>query len=346
MTNQPLVTVLLPVYNAEKYLSEGIESIINQTYKNLDILLVDDGSTDSSVEIIRSYMKFDHRIRLIENINNRGVSFTRNKGIDNSKGKYIAFMDSDDTSRSDRIELQVAFLEKNTDFIAVASYFKYTGSKQRKIKNFKTSNELAIAMIFKNPIMNSSPIIRRKELIEANIKHNTKYFYGEDYDFWFKVSQLGKIGMISKFLVTYRWGHENTTSLVFSKKNLEKVRIINEIKSSILSFYKISLNQEEKNIINFFFDDEVEFNISKDKYVFLSAINKIKVSLTQYNNFSLTDIDNVWNKYFIRQLARANLTLIEKFDIACKYTNENKVISFFTIFGRHCYKKYVNRKKE
>src|SRR5690625_1414914 len=87
----PLVTVFMPVFNAERYISEALESIFNQTYGNLEILLVDDGSTDDSVNIINSYK--DTRIRLIQNVRNRGIPYTRNIGLKEAKGKYIVIMD-------------------------------------------------------------------------------------------------------------------------------------------------------------------------------------------------------------------------------------------------------------
>src|SRR5690606_28917246 len=108
---EPLVTVFMPVYNSEQYIREALESILNQTYQNLDILLVDDGSTDRSVEIIKSYQ--DTRIRLIQNEKNMGIPYTRNVGLKEAKGKYIAIMDSDDIAVSNRIERQIQYLETN-----------------------------------------------------------------------------------------------------------------------------------------------------------------------------------------------------------------------------------------
>ena len=106
--NKPLVTVFIPVYNCEKYIKESLESIINQTYENLDILIIDDGSTDNTVNLIKQYK--DTRIRLLRNDKNRGIPYTRSRGLEECRGEYLALMDADDISLSERIKKQVNFL--------------------------------------------------------------------------------------------------------------------------------------------------------------------------------------------------------------------------------------------
>ena len=110
--SKPLVSVLMAVYNGEKYLLEAIESILNQTYTNFEFLIINDGSTDSTEEIILSYS--DQRIRYIKNEQNLKLIASLNKGLDLAKGKYIARMDADDISLPDRLEKQVNFLERNS----------------------------------------------------------------------------------------------------------------------------------------------------------------------------------------------------------------------------------------
>ncbi|MFS8652378.1 MAG: glycosyltransferase family 2 protein, partial [Caldibacillus sp.] len=129
--SDPFVTVFMPVYNSGKYLVEAIESILRQTYRNLELLIVDDGSTDHSIEIIKTFA--DPRIRLIKNDQNRGIPFTRNVGLKEARGKYLAIMDSDDISHPERIERQVAYLE-NHPAIDVAGTFYVQFSENRKKK--------------------------------------------------------------------------------------------------------------------------------------------------------------------------------------------------------------------
>src|SRR5699024_5828808 len=116
----------MAVYNAEKYIKESLESILDQTYLNLEILLVDDGSTDRTVELIESYN--DPRINLNKNNKNRGIPYTRNIGLSQAKGKYLAVMDSDDISYETRIEKQVCFLEYHTNVDALGTYYEIIGN--------------------------------------------------------------------------------------------------------------------------------------------------------------------------------------------------------------------------
>ena len=110
MDNNILVSVILPVYNAQKYLEEAIESIINQTYTNFEFIIIDDGSGDNSLNIINKYQKQDSRILVITR-ENKGLVYTLNEGINQAKGKYIARMDADDISLSNRFEKQIELLE-------------------------------------------------------------------------------------------------------------------------------------------------------------------------------------------------------------------------------------------
>ncbi len=119
MKEKPRVTVLMSVYNGEKYLREAIDSILNQTFKDFEFLIIDDGSTDSSADIIRSYTDF--RIRLIQNEKNIGLTRSLNKGLKLAKGEYIARMDVDDISLPIRFEKQVSFLDKYEDVKLVGS---------------------------------------------------------------------------------------------------------------------------------------------------------------------------------------------------------------------------------
>ena len=110
----PLVSILMPVYNSEKYLREAIKSILNQTFTNFELIIINDGSTDNSLKIIKSFK--DNRIKIIKNKGNLGLIKTLNKGIDLAQGKYIARMDADDIAMPKRLEKQIAFFNENPDY--------------------------------------------------------------------------------------------------------------------------------------------------------------------------------------------------------------------------------------
>ena len=119
---QPLVSIIMPNFNAESFIKASIESVITQTYENWELLIIDDASTDSSIEIINSFLSKDNRIQLIQFSKNSGPAFARNKGIDASKGEFIAFLDSDDRWSSMKLEKQVEFMIMNFHAISFTSY--------------------------------------------------------------------------------------------------------------------------------------------------------------------------------------------------------------------------------
>lgn len=123
---EPLVSVVMPVWNRERFLAAAIDSVLSQTYRNFELIIVDDGSEDSSVDIIRSYQSRDDRIRFISMPSNQGHSVAKNLGIEAATGEYIAFMDSDDISLPDRLRRQVSFLQDNPEIDAVGPYAQET----------------------------------------------------------------------------------------------------------------------------------------------------------------------------------------------------------------------------
>lgn len=133
------VSVIIPIYNAEKFLSLCLESIINQTYKNLEIVLVNDGSLDNSIEICRQYAERDNRIKIIDD-KNRGVSYARNKGIEKATGQYILFIDSDDIVKKNYIDILVKKINKNTNLDMAVCAYEEVNLNCNKKKNYNIDN--------------------------------------------------------------------------------------------------------------------------------------------------------------------------------------------------------------
>ena len=184
-TKSPIVTVLMPVYNGSKYLDDAIKSILNQTFQNLEFVIIDDGSTDDSLNIIKSYN--DNRIRLIENKANQGQSKTLNKGINLARGTYIARVDQDDISRSDRLEKQLEFMEKNSDIDVCGSWVELMG-KQSDVLNLETrSEEIKISLLTNQNLAHPAVMIRKSTLIKHNLDYDPKFIIANDYDLWVRM---------------------------------------------------------------------------------------------------------------------------------------------------------------
>lgn len=210
--NNSLVSVIMPVYNGEKYLREAIESILNQTYKNFEFIIVDDGSTDKSKEIIEEYAKKDKRIIFFQNKKNKGTFGNYNYYIKNyAKGKYIAIQEQDDISLKNKIKDQVKFIESNPDFVLVGSHINIINSKNKIIaKRFYPTNYQKIKkmILFKSPFANPTIMIKKNIFIGNNGYGN--YITAGDYDLWLRLILIKNLKCINlnKILVNYRI-HDN-----------------------------------------------------------------------------------------------------------------------------------------
>lgn len=171
---EPLVSIVTPVYNAQNYLEETILSVINQTYSNWELLLIDDCSTDNSYEIIEKYLKKDKRIRYLKNDKNSGPAITRNKGIKEAKGEYIAFLDSDDLWYENKLEKQIGFMLANNIIMSHGDY-EMIDENGKYLKSINTKIELDYFQLLKeNQIKTSFLILNHskiKDIYFPNIRH-------------------------------------------------------------------------------------------------------------------------------------------------------------------------------
>jgi len=212
INKMPLVTVILPCYNAALYVEEAVRSIMYQTYSNLEILLLDDCSTDGTSAILLSLAKEDKRIRIIRNEQNLRLVKTLNKGIDEAKGEFIARMDADDISLPERIEKQVEFMLLHPEVDLCGTNYSIIDGKGNKIQDSVTipltSKEIAVALLFTCPIGHPT-VLFKKETIQSIGKYDEQMINIEDYELWLRVSSKGLIVNLPESLLKYRWHGEN-----------------------------------------------------------------------------------------------------------------------------------------
>jgi glycosyltransferase involved in cell wall biosynthesis len=226
--NNPLVSVVMPVYNSEKYVAEAIESVLNQTYKNFEFIIINDASTDNSLKIIKKYAKKDKRIIVRSNKKNLKICKTLNRGINLTKGKYIARMDSDDISLSTRFEKQVGFLEKNMEIGIVGAYielFEDDGEISGIRKYSDNDLELRKKIFFYSPF--AHPVVMmRKEVFLKTGGYMEVDFPSEDLNLWFRIGEYCKFSNIQEVLLRYRYHKKSTTGskLKFMEKRANFVR--------------------------------------------------------------------------------------------------------------------------
>ncbi|PEL82492.1 glycosyltransferase family 2 protein [Bacillus wiedmannii] len=214
------VTVLMPVYNGEEYLQDAIDSILNQTFNDFELLIINDGSIDGSLDIVNSYQ--DPRIKLVNNESNLKLIKTLNKGLRLASGKYIARMDSDDTCHPRRLEIQVGMLDRNPEIAVCGTGMKVIGKKYARpflVKGEKTiKNYLAVKNCMAHP-----SIMMRKDIIEKyNYFYDEQFIHAEDYELFQRISENHKVININKPLLNYRLSASGI-SRVYEKEQEEMV---------------------------------------------------------------------------------------------------------------------------
>ncbi|MFD2247978.1 glycosyltransferase family 2 protein [Pontibacter ruber] len=215
----PGLTVLMPVYNAERFLREAIDSILQQTYKDFDFLLIDDGSTDSSVTIIQSYQ--DPRIRFYQNEKNLGISATLNKGIELAETDYIARMDADDVSYPDRLEKQLHYLQTNPDCAMVSSFARIIDEGGQFVRQDRMKSEhFYYNLTFICWIYHPTVMYRKDSVKEVGMYTAT---YSEDFELFWQLSRRYRIHTLPATLLDYR---ETSQSLhqVLKKEEYEQAQ--------------------------------------------------------------------------------------------------------------------------
>lgn len=240
----PKVSVVTAVYNGAKYLRETLRSILDQTFGDFEYILVDDGSTDDSVDIIRSIG--DPRIRLFENDRNRRLVYTRNRGIAEARGEYVALTDHDDISLPTRFAEQVRFLDANPGFGLVATWYDYinlTGTTlmKRAYRRYAPA-ECAASLLYRNLFGNSTLMVRRSAIPDP--PYAPEFPLCEDYDFLAQVARRHPIWMVPEVLVKYRLTTGSYSNFV-GKQTFDLARVL---KRRLLSEMGVEASERELDV--------------------------------------------------------------------------------------------------
>lgn len=229
MQDNPLVSVLLPCYNAERFVEETMDSLLNQTYTNFEIVAINDCSTDSTLQILNRLAEKDSRIKVFNNEKNLKLIKTLNHGIDLCKGEYIARMDADDIALPERLEKEVRFLNENKDYDIVSTQFATfrTGSSKTSLHTNPTKyEELQAYVLFKSGICHPASMIRKRLFTELGLRFEEEYLHVEDYALWSKALYVTKMGNIGgEPLLLYRVHSSQVSSLYedLQRENKKKV---------------------------------------------------------------------------------------------------------------------------
>lgn len=274
------VSVIMPLYNAEKYVGKAINSILNQTFTDFELIVVNDGSIDESRNIVSLYS--DNRLKLFDNDKNSGIAYTRNRAIELASGEYIAIMDDDDIAPLNRLEYEVKYLDEHLDIVAVCGNSCRIDANDNDLNELwrvcRSPKRINALLLFGDPIPNSSAMVRRKVLIDNDIRFTDNMHGIEDYRFWSEVSLRGLIGSIDEVMLYNRLGH-GSESRVQNTTQAQKLRKIDYCKTRdiLFSHYGVNFkNKERKRLYDTFSEGRTTASVSELVMVFPVIIKIMK----------------------------------------------------------------------
>lgn len=233
----PCISVILPVFNSAGFVGGALESILGQSFKDFEVIVIDDGSTDDSLEVVNSFK--DERIIVLRNAKNLGLVESLNKAVEYCKGKYIARMDADDICASDRLKIQYDFMEAHPDVDVAGTYLLTFGAIEQSWQPPTSHEDIHCGMLFSNMIYHPTVIAKSYVFKE---KYDPSFLASEDYELWLRLINKGyRFANVPEFLLRYRV-HENKVGKVFSnfqEKNSYRLAVQNFTK------FGIKLNEED-----------------------------------------------------------------------------------------------------
>ena len=306
----PLVSVIMPVYNAEQFLDRAIQSILNQTYDKWELLLIDDCSTDNSLKLINKYS--DPRIRLLVNETNRGIAQASNRGIEESKGKYIALLDDDDEAIINRLELQVEYMEEHSD-VAILGGRSIDMDEHDKILRLKgpvrNNPKLIKAMLLFGNVdfYNGTAMIRKNFIVDNQLRYRDGCYGMQDYRFYIESSKYGKITTLDQYLLKYREHENNETKRNLTEYAKKRAKKLADFQRESLEMSGFILKKEYMLIINKAFGEREHCDSIEELHLLYGALNEVLIQGNKMNIDYYDELDYLCKKKLGLQLLKMNI---------------------------------------
>lgn len=293
----PLISVVMPVYNGEKYLREAIDSILNQTFKYFELLLINDASTDNSEKIINSYN--DSRIIYIKNEQNLGLIKTLNKGLDLAKGEFVARMDQDDISHSERFEKQLIIFKKNPEIGVCGTWFTlFRENHEDKIIEHPEYNDSIKIGLLTSCCIGHPTVMMRKKAIE-NYRYDVNYQAAEDFELWTRLVRVTKFYNIQESLLKYRF-HSSNISVLENSVQVTNTKIIT---GNQLKYIDIANSEENIELCNILLVASSKFRYTDDEFrKLISFANQLEYQNLQKKVYNEKKFHEIINKRLIEIL--------------------------------------------
>ena len=255
--SKPKVSVIIPCYNGEKFIGDAIKSVLNQTYKNWELVIVDDGSTDSSCEIVEDYL--DNKVTLVKNTSNKGIAKTMNKGIKVSTGDFIAFLDQDDVWHPRKLELQLQkFMNAGNNLGLVGCGMVFIGNDKYRgifrINDEKLDQIDILTEIFLTNANSASIMMLKRDCLKKVGLFDENLIAWGDFEMAFRVAKFYKIGYVNRLLVKKRF-HSESANVKLKKEIRNEAKKISPIICDYHPFLKSYLPLKDGRMI---LDDAIE----------------------------------------------------------------------------------------
>lgn len=297
--------VFIPCYNAEKYIGEALDSLLCQTWQNFKVVIADDGSTDRSRDIVKTYQKRDARILLHENFRNMGAAATRNLGWQLCDCEYMALMDADDIAVPKRLELEIEELERNPDIGAVGGGYQLM-NEEGKLLPFRprilcSDQAIRAGMIFFNPIANGSVMLRRSVVMEHGIRYSEENRTLEDYLFWCDFLRVSRIRNLDCVLQYYRISETSMENSVDCEERNARSRRFDLIHDKMYEMTELCLSEEEKNILKKATRDTSCLKGVGERIQFLKTLCRVNRQGKAYNAEFAQELKRISREYLKKE---------------------------------------------
>lgn len=294
----PEISVIMPVYNAEAFLTESIESILNQTFTNFELIILNDKSTDNSLEVISKYQRSDSRIIIVNKDINVGPANLRNEGLKIAKGEFVALMDADDIALPQRFEKQINVLKQNPEIGLCGTWFTFFGSQKKLIKHSETPEAIKISFLHSCAIGNPTVMLRKQTL--GDLQFENEYVPVEDYDLWSRFLLKTTFYNIPESLLDYRQ-HKNN----ISKTKIDNVnRAVKKVKINQLK--RFGIESSDPKIDYYLNAVSLQKKLSPDEiFEVIAASKHLAEQNKKLNNYNQELLEKHLEKTLIRTIRNA-----------------------------------------
>lgn len=316
---KPLVSVVMPAYNGEKYIGEAIDSILNQTYDNFELIIIEDKSTDRTLDVIRGYK--DSRISLYLNSSNHGIAYSTNLGIARSKGKYIALLDDDDIATEHRLEWQVEFMEKYSDVDILGGRSVYIDEHgdfiQYNLEPLRNPKFIKALLLFSNEKFANDTAMIRKSFMEKNkLKYKEGCLGMQDFKFYIDSSKIGTITAIDRLILLKRIHEEEATNKSMKYYADERAKLYAQFQRESIKMSGFQLKEEELQIINESLTEILKKSYTKEEVISIyNILNKMIRQAKEMKIDYLKELEQVCKKILLK-------TILVRVDIFDSFMNK------------------------